>query len=288
MSRLKNLNLLLSFSALAALSATAAIAQGPDPNATDSNATYMQSQPAPIERPQQQPAYGQGYRQPAPAMRRPSQPAVKESSPAPGIILRASAKGSVQTVSANNGDVELRVEHGKANVSVRNVKQNTQILIDLPGGQVDLFKDGLYTFNADTNTVSVLVGEAKAYPGVNSGGKGINVKENHQLVFAGANIHAVDVGPYQARIDLLPGAGNHGDGFRGGYPTYGYGPGYGYGPYGDGFAYGGYPYNGWGDPYFAYGYPYGFGYPFGVGFGYGFYGGYGFRGGGFGGFHGRR
>jgi hypothetical protein len=212
--------------------------------------------------------YGLGN-PPRTSVHRPAPAAVKESSPAHGIILRVAPNAVVQTVSANDDTVELRVEHGKANVTVHNVKQNTQILVDLPGGQVDLFKDGLYTFNADTRTVSVLVGEAKAYPGSDSGGKGISVKEDHQLVFAGSSIHSVDVGPFQARVDLLPGSGNHGDGFRPAYPAYGYGP------YGDGFY-------GYGYPYYAYGYPYGYGYPFGIGFGYGFYGGWG------GGFRGRR
>jgi hypothetical protein len=293
MSRLKNLHLLLSFSALAALSATTAMAQGPDSNPSnnsDNSASYTQSQPAPIERAApQQPAYGRNYVSGG-RMRRPAPPAVKESSPAPGIILHVSANGTVQTVSSTSDNVELRVEHGKANVTVHDVKQNTQILVDLPGGQVDLFKDGLYTFNADTNTVSVLVGEAKAYPasstGANKGEKGINLKEDHQLVFAGAKIHAVDVGPYQVRADLLPGSFRHGDGFRGGYPAYG--DGFGDGPYGDGFAYGGYPYYGWGGPYdgFGWGYPFGIGFGYGGGFGFG--GGYGGFRGGYGGFRGRR
>jgi hypothetical protein len=223
--------------------------------------------------------YGLGN-PPRTSVHRPAPAAVKESSPAHGIILRSAPNASVQTVSSSKDTVELRVEHGKANVSVRNPQQNLQILVDLPGGQTALIKDGLYTFNADTNTVSVLIGEARAFPGVGSksDAKGIKVKEDHQLVFAGSSIHSVDVGPYQARVDLLPGSqgsGNHGDGFRPAYPAYGYGP--VYGPYGDGFY-------GYGYPYYAYGYPYGYGYPFGIGigFGYGFYGGWG------GGFRGRR
>ncbi len=44
-------------------------------------------------------------------------------------------------------------------------RRNSELLVDLPGGQVSLLKDGFYTFNADTQTVRVLKGEADAYPG---------------------------------------------------------------------------------------------------------------------------
>jgi hypothetical protein len=253
---------LLSLSAVAAVSLTAA-AQAPD---------YTQSQPAPIQRsaPAGPP---QNYRQPA-------RPAVKTSQPAPGVWLRVSPQGSVTTVSATADHTELRVDSGIANITVHHPAHDALILVDLGGGQVDLIKDGLYTFNAATRTVRVLVGEAEAFNGTdaNSNGKPIKVKEDHALTFGTANLRTVEFAPFQARPDLLPGdtAYAHGDGPARPGP-------YGYGFYG-GYPYGGYPYYAWDYPYYGWEYPYGFGFGYYGGFG-GFYGG-GFRGG-FGGGFGR-
>jgi hypothetical protein len=192
---------------------------------------------------------------------------ITSTEPVEGIWLRTEASSSVKTISANvGGTTEFRVEHGRANVQVDHAPANSQILVDLPSGQVTLLKDGLYTFNADTNTVRVLRGEAETYTDANT--KGLKIKEDHQVAFAsGSAPKSVEVDYRQVASDVLP-TGRGGDG---GYPARGYG----YGPYGDGFyGYPPYPY-----PYYAYGYPYGygFGYPFGFGVGFGYYGG--FRGG---------
>ncbi len=207
--------------------------------------------------------------------------------PIPGVVVRVPADASVQTVSADAKGTELRVERGRVNVSVRQPAQNSELLVDLPGGQVSLLKDGFYTFNADTKTVRVLKGEADAYPGpIGPGVKGIKVKEGREVAFGAASgsVRAVDADPQQLWADVLPqtGGGNgepaRGYGYGYGYP--GYYPGYGYGPYGDGYY--GYPYPypayAWGYPGWGWGYPYGFG--VGIGFGYygGFRGGYGYRG----------
>jgi hypothetical protein len=240
--------------ALATLSATAQnqVARVADPDTS----SYLQSQPAPIQRS-------------APV-------SITSTRPIPGVVVRADHADAVKTVSSGLKVTELRLDHGRANISVRNPENGTQILVDLPGGQTALLKDGLYTFNADTNTVRVLKGEAKAFPGQNA--KPVKVKEEHQLVFSGPNPRSIEVNPEQARADLLPG-----DRIRG--PRYGNGF-YGDGPYGDGYGYYPYyPYYAYGYPYGFYGYPYGYGYPLGFGIGFGYYGA--FRGG-FGGFHGRR
>ena len=237
--------------ALATLSATAQtpVARVADPDTS----SYLQSQPAPIQRS-------------APG-------AITTTRPIPGVVVRADQHGAIQTVSSGN-PTEIRLDHGRANISVRHPENGSQILVDLPGGQTALLKDGFYTFNADTNTVRVLKGEAKAFPSQDA--KPIKVKEYHQLVLAGPNPRSIEVDQYQARADLLPTG-------RARAPRYGEGF-YGDGPYGDGYD-GYYPYDGYyayGYPYGFYGYPYGYGYPFGFGIGFGFRGGFGgFRGGGF-------
>jgi hypothetical protein len=277
-------------------------AQSATPHDPANSGEYLQSQPAPIQRAATPDASGfNGYRSlPAQPPAAPAETTsaltagqsltttsnIASAQPAPGVWVRLGQNGSVRAVAVGDKTVELRVERGIANVTVHHPADDSQILVDLPGGQTSLLKDGLYTFNAGTNTVRVLRGEADAYPGNTPGDKPIKVKEDHAVVFSGPQggqqIKSVGFEPYEARTDLIPSPGYGGGyGYRGepGYAPY---RPYGYGPYGDGFY--GYPYGGWGYPY-AWGYPYyGWGYPFGWGFGFGYYGGFG----GFGGFRGRR
>jgi hypothetical protein len=204
--------------------------------------------------------------------------------PITGVFLRVAPNSAVREVAANPQRTEFRVEHGLLNVSVHHPDDHMLVLVDLPGGQVQLLKNGFYTFNAGTNTVRVLKGEADAFVGAASDAKPLKVKEYHAVVFpaagqTGIRLQSIEFYPIQARGDIISSPAEYarasdGPGYGYGYPTYGFGEGYGY-PYG-------YPY----DPYWG-GY---YGYPFGIGLGFGgFYGG-GFYGGGFrgGGFHGRR
>ncbi len=267
--------------ALAVLStfgfATVAKAQTPDP----ASGSYLQSQPAPIERAPSAQSGGQNFAQPdgTPSLpRHAPPPTVKTSQPAQGVYVRISPQGSVTTVSTAPDHTELRVDSGIVNISVHHPAHDSLILVDLAGGQVDLLKDGMYTFNAYTKTARVLVGEAEAFPTTDPNGKSVKVKEDHAIVFGTPALHSVEFQLEDARADVLPRnpADNHGDGRP--YPAYGFAPYDGY--YGYGY---GYPYYAWDYPYFGWGYPYGFGLGFGF-YGGGFYGG-GFRGGGF---HGRR
>jgi hypothetical protein len=202
--------------------------------------------------------------------------------PIEGVWLRVGAQSSVREVSRDAQKLELSVEHGLVNVSVQDPDEDMLILVDLPGGQTQVLKNGLYTFNAETKTTRVLKGEALAFPATaKANDKPIKVKEYNKVVFSGTDVRSKDFYPEEARVDLLRGPrigpqnswggaepygyGPYGDGFYGGYPPYPY---YGYAyPYA-------YPW-GWGYPYYAWGYPYGFG----VGFGFSYFGGWGYRGG---------
>jgi hypothetical protein len=246
---------------LAALS-TAAFAQDPAPLPTQP--------PAPI-------VHRYAPDQPSPP------PRIALTSPAAGVWVRSAPGAEVKTVSSTGDSIELAVTKGLVNIMLRQPKENEQILVDLPGGQVALFKDGVYTFNAATSTFRVLQGEAAAYPAADANAKPLTVKEDHAVVFGAGNLRTTEFAPFQARADILP-AGPDGRVYEPGYyygpgyygREYAYGP-YGYwGPYGDGFYAApyyawGYPYAGWG----GWGYPYGYG--FGIGFGYGFGGYRGFR-----------
>jgi hypothetical protein len=203
---------------------------------------------------------------------------VATAQPSQGIFLRVGPNSSVSATTLTADTTELRIDRGLVNISVHHPDHAPAILVDLPGGQTSLLKDGLYTFNAATNTVRVLKGEAIAYP---ANQKRIKVKEDHAVAFTGSAVKSAEFDPVQARADIIPFNPRPEGGARY-YGGYGY-PGYGYGPYGDGF----YAYD-YGYPYaYGYGYPYGYyGYPFGVGLGFGYYGGFGGFRGGYGGFHG--
>jgi hypothetical protein len=203
--------------------------------------------------------------------------------PVTGVFLRIAANSAVREVSATPERAEFRVERGLVNVSVHHPEDHMLVLVDLPGGQVQLLKNGFYTFNAATNTTRVLKGEADAFTGIDTNAKPLKVKEDHAVIFpaagqAGVKLRSIEFYPMQARGDVIASPGEYARASDG--PGYGYGYGAGYPAYG--FA--GYGYPGvWGgyDPYWD-----GFyGYPFGVGIGFG-----GFYGGGFyhGGFRGRR
>ena len=202
-------------------------------------------------------------------------PANQTTVPIQGVMLRVTPQTSVQQVSESSDTqkFELRVDRGVVNVNIHDPGKDKLILVDLPGGQTQLLKNGLYTFNADTNTVRVLKGEALAFPeGAAPDAKPLKVKEYNKVVFNGTAVKPHEFVPYEASVDLLQGPRGAGEV-------------YGYGPYGDGFyGYAPYPYYGyaypWGYPYYGWGYPY----PYGVGLGFGYVGG--FHGGFSGGFHG--
>ena len=237
--------------ALASLSV--ANAQSPEAARPDSSPMPGTSQAAPIVRanPGSYPAY--------------RMPQLFDAQPAAGVSIRSDAENGVETVAASDALTELRVSHGRADVILHHPKDHSEIIVDLPGGRITLLKDGLYTFNAETNTVRVLKGEAEAFSGALIEGKGTKVKEEQQLTLASTGkLKSVEAYPYELTADLIGQGGPGGD-----RPPYA-----GYGPYADDF-YAGYPYVavGYGYPWGGF-YPYGYGYPFGIGFGYygGFYG----------------
>lgn len=224
------------------------------------NSDEMQ-EAAPVER---------AYANPGGGEMPPPPPSISQSAPMQGVLLRVAPHSDVQQVSSEPGKLELRVERGVVNVNVHKPEKNALILVDLPGGQTQILKDGLYTFNAETNTARVLKGEALAFPAGGENAKPLKVKEFNKVDFSGTGMKPQGFVPYEAQLDMLPGPVP---------PQGGMAPGYGYGPYGDGFYY---AYGPWGNPYYPYGYGY---YPYGgVGLGFGYVGGFGgFHGGG--GFH---
>jgi hypothetical protein len=248
---------------------SAAFAQTDDQQSTQMSNPPTQAQPAPIERsPEVSPDNSNGYNS-SPTKLVPGQMLSggrrsASAVAAPGVFLRVGRGSDVRAITLTNENTALKVERGVANISVHSAIKHAQILIILPGGETNLIKDGFYTFNANTNTVRVLKGEAYAYPGTNTQAKPIKIKENHAVIFNGPDIRSFEFDPFEARADLIP----YGQSMGGPGPAPGY-----YGPYA-------------GYPYYDYGYPYywGYYYPFYFGLGWGYYGGWG--GGWGGGWHG--
>jgi hypothetical protein len=253
---------------------SASFAQNDDQSGVQTNNPPMQSQPAPVERAgYNSNGYNTFVQKLMPGQLLAPDHGTVSAVAAPGVFVRVGQGSSARAVTLTNENTELRVDRGVVNISVHSAIKHAQILVDLPGGQANLIKDGFYTFNANTNTARVLKGEAYAYPGSNTQQKPIKIKENHAVIFNGPDVRPFEFDPFEARSDLIP-YGPRSEG-EGGGP--GGGPGY-YGPYA------GYPYYDYGYPYYyGYGYPYFYDpYYFGFGWGGGFRGG-GFRGGGFGG-----
>jgi uncharacterized membrane protein YgcG len=204
---------------------------------------------------------------------------------APGALLRVGQDTTVKMVAEDAHRTEVRLDQGRANVSVNTVRHDDLLLVDMPNGQTQILSRGLYTFNGATNTVRVFNGEADVFRGAdtNSDAKPVKVKESHEIILGGDRAKPAKFDRTEADEDLLPWTGPKETqaalADRG--VMYGSGPSYSYAEYYPG-AYGFYGPYAYGGPFLYDGYawgPYGFyGYPFfGVGFGFwgsGFYGGY--------------
>lgn len=223
----------------------------------------------------------------------------------PGSLLRLGQNTTVQIVAGNNSRAEARIESGRANVAVNALAPTSLLLVDMPNGQTQLLKRGLYSFDVPSETARVFNGEALAFPGSDTGRDvpSTKVKDGKEVLFGGERVHAVKFDTQVAANELLPWTGPqeaHADGYYG--LTSGGGEGvvgnagylaaadYGYSPYALGFGFGGgypYGYGFGGGPGFGFGYPFGFGYGYGYPIGLGLYGGgYGYGGFGYGGYGG--
>jgi hypothetical protein len=105
----------------------------------------------------------------------------------PGVFLRLGNDSTVQMISPNLTQTEVKLERGTANVEADQLYKQNVILIDLEKGQTQILQNGLYTFNADSSTVSVFDGKANVFPGTDLKAdiKPIAVKGSHELVLTG-------------------------------------------------------------------------------------------------------
>jgi hypothetical protein len=105
----------------------------------------------------------------------------------PGVFMRLGENSSAQMVSTNLTRTEVRLDRGQANVEVDQIYKQNTILIDLPSGQTQLLKNGLYTFDVENSTVRVFNGQADVFPGndLQAAVKPIVLKGSHQFLLTG-------------------------------------------------------------------------------------------------------
>jgi hypothetical protein len=107
-------------------------------------------------------------------------------------------------VSPSLTQTEVRIEQGRANVEVDEIYNQNRILIDLPNGQAQIMKKGLYAFDATNSTVSVFDGQANIYPGADlqSDIKPIEVKGGRTLALTSDAEKPVKFNKDEAKDDL--------------------------------------------------------------------------------------
>jgi hypothetical protein len=122
----------------------------------------------------------------------------------PGIFLRVGSNSTVQMVTPNLTQTEVRLEQGRAIVEVDEIYNQNRILVDLPNGQTQLLKKGLYAFDASNSMVSVFDGKAHVYAGsdLQADVKPIELKGGRRLILNGDGLQPAKFDKDQAKDDL--------------------------------------------------------------------------------------
>jgi hypothetical protein len=111
----------------------------------------------------------------------------------PGIFLRLDDHSAVTMVSPSLTDTVVKLDSGRAAVEVDQLYKQNEIVIAQPGGQSQLLKNGLYEFNASTQTMRVFDGRAAVFEGSQPmgmlggqlSGHAVDVKAGHELALNG-------------------------------------------------------------------------------------------------------
>ncbi len=105
----------------------------------------------------------------------------------PGVFLRLGNDTTVKMISPDLTHTEIQLERGRATVEADQIYKQNRILINQPGGQTQILKNGLYEFDAANSTVRVFDGKAAVYPGsdYNADIKPIGIGGGRQLTLTG-------------------------------------------------------------------------------------------------------
>ena len=122
----------------------------------------------------------------------------------PGVFLRLGGDTTVKMVSPDLTHTEVKLVQGRADVEVDEIYHQNLILVDMPNGQAQLLKRGLYAFDADDSTTRVFDGKMDVYPGEDLGAnvKPITVKGGHQLALSGEPVKPQSFNKDEAKDDL--------------------------------------------------------------------------------------
>lgn len=104
----------------------------------------------------------------------------------PGVFVRMGGNGSLQMVSPNLANTEVRLGRGRALVEVDWIQKENRILVDVGPRQIELQEKGLYDFDADRNVARVFDGRAA----VLDNGRDEHIQGGHQMTLTAAKLKA--------------------------------------------------------------------------------------------------
>jgi hypothetical protein len=115
----------------------------------------------------------------------------------PGVFLRLGDNSAVTMVSPDLTKTEVQLDRGTAEVEVDQLYKQNDLLVDQGPAQTKLLKNGLYEFDANTNTMRVFDGEAAVSPS-QTANKWVTVKDHHELALNGETAKSKDFNAEQA------------------------------------------------------------------------------------------
>lgn len=104
----------------------------------------------------------------------------------PGVFVRMGANGSVQMVSPDLANTEIRLGKGRAMVEVDWIQKENRILVDVGPRQIELQEKGLYDLDADRSVARVFDGRAA----VLDNGREEHIQGGHQMLLTAAKLKA--------------------------------------------------------------------------------------------------
>ena len=106
----------------------------------------------------------------------------------PGVFVRLGANGSVQMVSPDLANTEIRLGKGRALVEVDSIQKENRIIVDVGPQQIALQEKGLYDLDADRSQVRVFDGRAA----VLQNGREVHINGGHEVTLTSAKLKAED------------------------------------------------------------------------------------------------
>jgi FecR protein len=104
----------------------------------------------------------------------------------PGVFVRLGNNTSVEMVSPDLANTEVRVDKGRALVEVDWIQKENRIRVDEGNSPVELQKNGLYDFDANKNQVRVFDGRAA----VQEDNHATHIQGGHEVTFGTAKLKA--------------------------------------------------------------------------------------------------